>query len=569
MRAVGPTQARAGSAYDGPMAAAGRMKPDADARDAVLWLTVACLLLGSIPIGFVSNDGAGHSASFVAGSWRPNPNHLLFEPLGAGWQATLLAMGVRREPYDVLKLLSVVAGALALAIFRWAVAPAVAGSRLRSNLGTAWMAGSSAFLRLWISDETHIIQMPALAAAVALALAWHRRPSTGRAFSLGVAIGVATLTFVSNALIGAAIAAALVTPLLGRATIRRGLFTAGAIGAGVLLTAGPLFALAWASSAEGRPFLAWLTRYGESTASARVIDAYGVTADVRDLLLSAARACYGAASALVDITSLGAAVRDGRAPTAFAIAAGLALLVAVAVMAFSVARIAGRRDDSTDRFLLRLTTAYAAAVLLFGLGWNNSDDQFYVQLAVLFGLVVARMPAHPLGVVASLAVLLWNAADVGTRRVFYPRQERAALLRQETAGACLALVPGFDEAELLLAISPGRPVPRLSITQVAMAHPPAEGLVELRRRVEACKDAPGPVVVIDVFDTLDWRAPWKFLLRLGYSRAEVETVLSSLALSPTRRVGPFTIRSTRGGSPARRPRARHGGPSRGSSARRG
>lgn len=52
--------------------------------DALLWLAVSiAILLFSIPIGFVSNDGLGYSRSFAAGSWQVNPNPILFEPLGA------------------------------------------------------------------------------------------------------------------------------------------------------------------------------------------------------------------------------------------------------------------------------------------------------------------------------------------------------------------------------------------------------------------------------------------------------------------------------------------------------
>ena len=62
------------------------------------------ILLCTIPIGFVSNDGLGHS----------------------------------------------------LAETRWA-----------ANHATAWLAFSSAFLRLWVSDESHMIQMPFV-----VAIAW-------------------------------------------------------------------------------------------------------------------------------------------------------------------------------------------------------------------------------------------------------------------------------------------------------------------------------------------------------------------------------------------------------------
>lgn len=79
------------------------------------------------------------------------------------------------------------------------------------------MAFSSAFLRLWISDETHMIQMPWIVLMLAAAL---RR----RGLLLGVMTGIATLTFVSNVLIGIALA----RRRLGTFAIARALSATGA-----------------------------------------------------------------------------------------------------------------------------------------------------------------------------------------------------------------------------------------------------------------------------------------------------------------------------------------------------
>ena len=160
-----------------------------DRIDALLWLVLPVAVLFTIPIGSVSNDGLGHSLGFASGSWRLNPNHLLFEPLGAWWQTVWKGSG--REPVDVLKLLSALSGALAAALFRWGVAPRVAETRRAANHATAWLAFSSAFLRLWVSDETHMIQMPFVVAVAWLALIYLERPSFGRSLVLGAAVGLA------------------------------------------------------------------------------------------------------------------------------------------------------------------------------------------------------------------------------------------------------------------------------------------------------------------------------------------------------------------------------------------
>ncbi|MBP9147126.1 MAG: hypothetical protein KBI44_21820, partial [Thermoanaerobaculia bacterium] len=73
--------------------------------DAGLWFAFCVLALFAMPIGFVSNDGLGHSRTFASGEWPLNPNHLLFEPLGAGWQSLWARLAPGRAGVDALKLL--------------------------------------------------------------------------------------------------------------------------------------------------------------------------------------------------------------------------------------------------------------------------------------------------------------------------------------------------------------------------------------------------------------------------------------------------------------------------------
>ena len=101
--------------------------------DTLLWFALPVLLLFLVPVGFVSNDGLGHSRSFADGSWGLNPNHLLFEPLGAWWQS--LWAGSQREPVDVLKLLSALCGAAAAALVRYGVAPRPGGRPITRRPG--------------------------------------------------------------------------------------------------------------------------------------------------------------------------------------------------------------------------------------------------------------------------------------------------------------------------------------------------------------------------------------------------------------------------------------------------
>ncbi|MEA2601769.1 MAG: hypothetical protein QOF89_2761 [Acidobacteriota bacterium] len=521
----------------------------ADRIDALLWLVVPVLLLFTIPIGFVSNDGLGHSLSFASGGWRLNPNHLLFEPLGAWWQNAWAGSG--REPVDALKLLSALSGALAAALFRWGVAPRVAETRWAANHATAWLALSSAFLRLWVSDETHMIQMPFVVAVAWLALIYLERPTFGRILALGVAVGLAALTYISNLLLGVALGVVLSVWHLRRREPRLAMRNAVALGLGTALAAGPVFLLAW----PGAPgFLAWLIRYGGGHQSPRVELAYGLVRSWRGLEESVLRALYGTASALVDLTPLAAAVRDRQAPSPEAVFGALAFLAAAATLLYGLSIALAEPSRPSNRGALLLTISWLAAILGFGIFWNNSDDQFYFQMAPVFGVLAARMTgrrsrAALVFLTLSLAGLLWNLIDVGSHRVLYPRQERMALLEREVRGACLVVYPGFDEPELLLRMSrTAASVEQLAITQLSIQYPADEGMRTLRSRIEGCRQTGGRVVLLDLFDLPPQRNPWKFLQRLGYDHAGIALALEGLPMDrSSRRVGPFTVRTVPGG----------------------
>ncbi|HYG61191.1 MAG TPA: hypothetical protein VEL74_01310, partial [Thermoanaerobaculia bacterium] len=193
-----------------------------------------------------------------------------------------------------------------------------------------------------------------------------------------------------------------------------------------------------------------------------------------------------------------------------------------------------------------LAFAWLLTVLGFGLFWNNSDDQFYFQLAVAFGALAARIPRGPI-LALSCVGLLWNLVDVGHRHVLYPRQERIALLEKEIRGACLVVYPGFDEASMLLALSEaGRETARLPITNLATTLPPEEGTRALADRVRGCVETGGRVVLLDLYDTPPDRNPWKFLRRLGYERSDLHAVLAGLPVDKaSRRVGPFRVREAK------------------------
>lgn len=494
-----------------------------DRLDALLWFAIPLVLFWFLPIGYVSTDGIGQSAQYADGTWRLNPNHLLYEPLGAAWQSRLGPDAPREAAVDHLKRLSLLAGALAAALFRGGVAARIARSRFAANHATAWLALGSAFSRLWVSEETQIIQMPAVVLVAALALRTFERPTVRRALATGIAVALAAACFVSNLLLAPALAVALAVQSRWRAAA--GVLAGGGGAAGLLFTG------AWLLARPGVGLLSWVTHY-KGVAEGRLDVAYGLQPTLSGIAHAGIRAVYGAASALVDLAPAVAALREGRVEV-FRL---LACLAACAVLAYAAGQ--SRKESAFP-----LAAAMTAAVVLFGFLWDNSDDQFYFQLAVVAGILAARLPLRPAILALSGGVLLWNLGDLAARRVFYPRAERLALLRAELGKACLVVYPGYEDLESLLTLTEleKQGVRRLPVTSLATSRPPQEGLAALSAAVESCGNR--PVALVDLYDTPADQNPWQFLRRLGYERGKVQTALSRFPVeSASRPLGPFTLR---------------------------
>ncbi|HXO19628.1 MAG TPA: hypothetical protein VOA87_06845 [Thermoanaerobaculia bacterium] len=526
------------------MFAAPAAKP-ADRRDALLWL-FGLLLLALVPIGRVSGDGLGYARSFLNGDWHWNPNHLLFEPTGAAWLWLLGRMGCSRPAVDQLKLLSIGAGALGAGLFRWSVAGRLAPGRRSANYATAAFVLGAAYLHLLVDDESHMIQMPFLVAFAAAVLRCLERPSLLRAITAGALAGGAALCFVSNVLLGGLAGVALIGWHLfrgeGRAAVRMG---AGIL-AGLLLVTGSVLIPTWALVRPGRPLHAWLLGYAGGEMPARLGRVYGIHWTAGGVVEAAGRAVYGAASAAVDLAPAVAAVRDVGAMGRGGLIA-LVWLLGAAALGGGLWSAWRRRDHR----VLLLQAIWWPAVLGFGLFWNNSEDQFYLPLAVAFGALAAGLPALPRGarglLLCGAAALAWNTGDLLARYVLYPRAEWTAALLREVRGACLVVAPGWDDASRLLDLA-GRQVPadQVTLTDLAARLPADRGLPRLAAALERCRAAGGRSDLVEIFDTPPRQFPWKFLRELGYERAAVERTIGALGVDPRpRSAGPFRVRSIR------------------------
>jgi hypothetical protein len=340
------------------------------------------------------------------------------------------------------------------------------------------------------------------------------------AAALGAALGGATLCFASNLLLLPAAAVVLATRRTIPAAQRRRMGLAASLAFAALVV--PATALAWRAAAPDLGFAAWLTSYGGQPDGGRVVAAYGIPATTTGIGLAALRALYGSAKALVDLVPAVAGWRDGGERGWPLVRVAVAMLAAWALGG-------GRGGWRAAAPVLWLTVP---AVAVFGFLWNNSDEQFYAPLALAIGVLAAcRGSRSRPALVAGAIALAWNLADITVRYGLYPRSARLAELGRLVDGADLVLYPGFDELEVLLALSPAAP-PSLPVTAIASLEP-AAGLERLRERARASLARGGRVVCLDLYDRPSGEPPWKFLRGVGYSPEAVRGALAGLPFTPT------------------------------------
>lgn len=520
-----------------------------DRIDALLWLAISIILLASIPIGFLSGDGLAQSTEYLNNTWTWNPNHLLYEPLGASWQNLLSRLGFSRPLPDILKLLSITAGAITIGLFRYGVSARIARTRAYANLATTWVALSPIFTGLWISDEAQMVQMPFLALAAISTIKFRQSPKPVTALKIGAFVGFAALFYISNVLIAIATAVLLGLWRWRDAGTTEALSAVGYIAlAGICVTIGG-FGVAWLNVApEGMGFIHWLTTYGGGQVSDAVVNSYGV-GSLSEIPGATIRAVYGSLNLLTDIVPLVATLRDNLA---WSIQDYLSIFVlavcAAALAAVYMAALLHRKTKEVHASLL-LIYAWLIGIIAFGIYWNNSDDQFYFQLALPLGALIAnggvasRRQQRYLWF-ATLVFVLWNGYQTLTHKILYPRHELITKISHSIEGSSLVIIPGQDELSQLMYFINLSFTERIDLTSIATSYGREEGLKILEDRIAEKMKKGGRVDLIEIFDIPAKQNPWKYMDGLQYDLTSIQNLMMTFPIECTsRQIGHFRVRS--------------------------
>jgi hypothetical protein len=313
------------------------------------------------------------------------------------------------------------------------------------------------------------------------------------------------------------------------------------------LTAGAGAFLAWlAAGHPGRSVIHWLTSYRGDASTAQQTVAYGLHPTAGGLLEAGIRSSFGLASALVDLSPLSGYLRQG-------FALGLATIVhpIVALLALTLALLGLRRllaGSPSARIVGCTAVAVVAALWLFGMLWDNSDDQFFFQVTPWWAAaVIAAVEGRSRAVLAIASlVLLTNARDLAANYILPDRAAKVTLLQHALRPGLVVAAGGDDVSAMLAAHGLGSDDMRLlKIRSVADSLPASQGLEVIRDAIQAALARGETVTTVNVLGMDARRFPWPGLRRRGYELGEVEKAFAGAVPEVTVRQDWVTIAEVR------------------------
>ncbi|CAN5737816.1 hypothetical protein BH23GEM11_BH23GEM11_05250 [soil metagenome] len=536
--------------------------------DTLLWLVGSSVLFALIlPIGYVSGDTVPLAERLAEGSWVWNPNRLLMEPGAALWVRLLSPLRLDYPVPDQLSMLSLLSGALSIAVVRGWIIPRVAERRWVRNFATAWFALGAAWAIVALYGYPVMLQMPFLVVMVALLLASPAGEKPPLLVLAGAAGGLAALAWISNAMIVAGLGCGVGFLAWQRHGFRAAASRVALLGGSSILVLFLPLALVWNQVIVTElGFLEWMRSYGGGVDS-RLADDFGIRPGLAGLGSAIVRAGYGASMATVDLSPLAAWVRGvevdgfriGSRIVAFA-AGVVALLAVVAGVVRNPSSLSPGRKE-----ILVMTASFVLPVLLFGILWDTTDDKFYFQLAIPMVMAMGTIDWwwdrkwRPWLVVASIP-LAFNAFDVMDRYVLYDRAGKVDALDRAYGAAELVIMPGYDDVGKLSYFVLDRGERRRAITWFADRYSPDEGIPELTRMLSDARQSCRRVVVVDIMDRTAVGNPWRILAATdGYDLESVQRVIAAElpGLDVAERAGfSFATWPGEGGAPSCAPEAR-------------
>ena len=515
--------------------------------DSILWFVIPLGIFSTLKVGLVSGDAISHSETFRQHTWHYNPNHLFLEISGFIWQEIISVrlldfFNVSRSAPDRLLLLSVLTGSLSFGIFRYQISKLLKIDRLSSNVATFNFSTGSAFLRMFLSGEHFMIQMPFLVLFLFGTLEFLIYKKNISIIKAGVGGGISCLCVVSNCLNTGLNGIVILVYSLITKNFKTGIrffLIFGIISFSIFIG---IFYLCYSLTANSNvSFLHWITSYGgDANLSSREGLAYGMqTFNLKNLVSAFIRSIYGTFSSFTDIQPLVGAIRDKSSISFLNILELINFLLLIGLFTNLFFCLKKHFNQQIIKSVILISLCWLVYTVVFGTLWNNSDDQFYFQLSPVLGLIIgSALINNKSKLIISLTILISfiNLTDIYIRYIQFNRDEQVEALSEALKPYSLIIMPGANNLDSVTwFITPSIKDRKLSIFQLSDRYVPQEGLKVLNDEIQKALNNGNKVAVLDIFDTPRYVLPWKHLDLLGYNKEDVIEVLEKFKIDPSSR----------------------------------
>lgn len=479
-----------------------------------------------------------------------NPNHLLMDPVGYYWHGLITALGSNEGPLFSFKLLSGLSAVISLVIFHSVLLTLGVRSTSVRIFGVLGLFFSKNFLSMGITEEFFIIQMPFLIAGLWFLVKWWMTPDKQQnffndLFLSGVMLAVASAVIINNVVVlfFVGLAVAFIRPTPGKMNLGNPIV----LWTGAASVCLPLFMLGFLLSGSDDGLLAWVTSYQGSTENPSQ-QLYGLEWDAAGVLAAFARLSFNTVANFLDTAGLGTALKSlvFSYPLEYKInwlqLALNTLMVSMLVIGLAFVTVWILRTIRHANFL-KILIIWILAYMLFNFFWNDSADQFWIQiLPVCWLLILMYLGSTTAELVSGHkddpnvqknkiqlfrvfvgCLILLNTWQYSFPGAFANLDQKTARYMEIVKEGDIEIVTGWDDIRWFSLRDESKNIDRIVLMNAALGRDARfQNTRDMTEYVQANLMLGKRVIVARLYDLDSTARPWDQLSKLGWSRQALQ-----------------------------------------------
>lgn len=502
-----------------------------------------------------------------------NPNHLLMDPVAYCWHKLLGFIYSGITPTQSLKMLSGGASIITLLIFHSTLKILNVPSPELRIIGVLGLFFSRYFLSMSVSEYFFIIQMPFLVLVLWYFVGWFKNEKKQGVYSkelflAGVMLGVACAVQINNVVL--LILLGVLVGALGRKENAWQYKYTASIWGGAAIFCVPLFIFGFITSGTDANLISWMTSYQGSSDNPSQ-NLYGIQWTVNGVLISTARLGFNMVANFTDTGGLGTVLKslafslplEYKPNYLHVLLSGLLVIMILGLLTLVTIWLIRNYKKS---IFIKFSSVWLFAYLLFNFLWNDSTDQFWIQLLPIMWLLIfmymgfvfcgsdeglsikiSHLNLKKLALRCFVIILaLLNTLQFVLPIAYAGLDEKTKQHKALIKNAGLEIITGWDDLRWLSLDKSDIKVDRVILMHVALQRDGRlKTINELRDMIKARLDHGERVVISRVYDLDNTPRPWDHLARLGWSREKIQDALSEFESREIARVGDVVFRELR------------------------